>query len=67
MSDTRLENIESILASQGEQISDLSDMVNAQWKEIDRLKMLLSKAGEKIQSLEDNIDVPEANTPPPHY
>ncbi|MGB1077817.1 MAG: SlyX family protein [Bdellovibrionales bacterium] len=50
-----------------QQIQDLSEMVNAQWKEIDRLKILLKKTEDKIISIEDSIESPEANSPPPHY
>ena len=63
----RITDIEVVLTRQDQQIQDLSDMVNAQWKEIDRLKRLLEKTNSKIQTLEDNIDTPEAHQPPPHY
>lgn len=67
MINDRINNLEEIVATQDRQINDLSDMVNAQWKEIDRLKLLIKKADAKIQSLEDGADAPEANAPPPHY
>ncbi len=67
MNEDRLNNLEETVANQENQIQDLSDMVNAQWKEIDKIKLLLQKAEAKIISLEDNIDTPEANVPPPHY
>jgi SlyX protein len=67
MSDERLNTLERISVLQEQQITDLSEMVNAQWKEIDRLKRKIEKAGAKIQSLEDNIDAPDADVPPPHY
>jgi len=67
MSEDRLNKLEAIIATQEQQIQDLSEMVNSQWKEIDRIKLLLKKAEDKIVSIEDNLDAPEANVPPPHY
>ncbi|MBL4589117.1 MAG: SlyX family protein [Alphaproteobacteria bacterium] len=68
MTDDRIQNIEMTLASQDQQIQDLSDMVNAQWKELERLKLHIRKAGDKIQNLEDSIDGPaSADERPPHY
>ncbi len=62
-------NIEHTLATQDQQIQDLSDMVNAQWKEIDRLKQRLTKTTHKIQMLEESMDTEDtlASERPPHY
>ena len=48
MSDTdRIENLEITLAHQDQQIQDMSEMITAQWKEIDRLKRHIQQTEEK--------------------
>ncbi|MBU0799620.1 MAG: SlyX family protein, partial [Alphaproteobacteria bacterium] len=47
MNNDRLDHIETTLAHQDQQIQDLSAMIAAQWKEIERLRRLLSAAQEK--------------------
>ncbi|VAV92902.1 hypothetical protein MNBD_ALPHA01-477 [hydrothermal vent metagenome] len=64
----RLLEIESTITHQEQQIQDLSDMVNQQWKEIDRLKKHLSRATERLENLENPSD--DSSIPheiPPHY
>ncbi len=77
MSDNKLENIEEALAHQEKQIRDLSDMVTAQWDQIDILKARLKKMQGKVEELEDSLpegdnkdlSVTEqaARDKPPHY
>ncbi len=76
MNDDKLQKIEITLAHQDQQIQDLSEMINAQWKEIERLKLLLIKTQDKILELEASSDndgkqasVTEiaASEKPPHY
>jgi SlyX protein len=67
MNNDRLDNIETTLAHQDQQIQDLSAMIAAQWKEIERLKRLLSAAQEKWEEMESGSGAPPANTKPPHY
>ncbi len=64
----RLSHIEQTIAYQDQQIQDLSDMVNQQWTEIDRLKKHLSRATERLENLENPSD--DSSIPheiPPHY
>jgi len=64
----RLEEIEHRLMYQDQQIQDLSDMVNAQWKDIDRLKKHLSQAKERLENLENpSEDGAISHEKPPHY
>lgn len=67
MTDETLEDIQITLAFQDKKISDLSDMVNAQWTEIDRLKRKLQDAENKIIYLENNGIDDSANVKPPHW
>ncbi|PHZ84500.1 SlyX family protein [Paremcibacter congregatus] len=67
--ETRLQNIEQTLAHQDQHIQDLSDMVNQQWQEIDRLKKSLSRTEARL----GNLETPEEESGdithevPPHY
>jgi SlyX protein len=76
MTDERIDKIEMALMHQDEQIQDLSDMISAQWKEIDRLSRLLRKAEAKLSEMaysgsEDegagSIADMAAEDKPPHY
>lgn len=64
-----LEQIQTTLTFQEKQLNDLSDMVNAQWAEIERLKRKLSDAESKIADLETGSGDGrnEANVKPPHW
>ncbi|MCF6215090.1 hypothetical protein MNBD_ALPHA03-1215 [hydrothermal vent metagenome] len=65
----RLEEIERTIAYQDQQIQDLSDMVNAQWKDIDKLKKHLARAKERLENLENpsSEDGNIIHEKPPHY
>jgi uncharacterized coiled-coil protein SlyX len=63
-----LSDIQTTLAFQEKQLSDLSDMVNAQWSEIEKLKRKLSDAENKIADLESGSgDDDQSNVRPPHW
>lgn len=74
----KLIEIETTLAHQDQQITDLNAVITDQWKDIDRLKRLLDKAMAKIERLEGGAgDVGEGDSMslidrarqdiPPHY
>lgn len=77
MTEEIIASLEASLAHHEQQIQDLSDMVNQQWKEIDRLKSALIKANDKIEEIQNSGDkssdkpmsVSEmaAAEKPPHY
>lgn len=77
MSEKKIENLEEALAHQEKQILDLSEMVKAQWDQIDILKARLTKMQGKVEELEENLpggdtkglSVSEqaARDKPPHY
>lgn len=65
---TDIEDIQTTLAFQEKQLADLSDMVNAQWTEIERLKRKLSDAEGKIADLAGgNSEIDQSNVRPPHW
>ena len=65
--ETRLTDLEMKLMDQEQTVQDLSDMVNLQWQEIERLKAKLVSAQERLVTLEESL--PGQNQPekPPHY
>lgn len=75
MPDDKTQKIEITLAHHEQQIQDLSEMISLQWKEIERLKLLLSKTNDKISELETaseseqgkSVSEIAASEKPPHY
>ena len=68
MEDDKIIDLEMTLAHQDKVIADLSDVVNAQWKEIETLKRQLSKTNSKIEELGSAIGgEDQANVKPPHW
>ena len=75
MAEDKIQTIETTLAHHEMQIQDLSDMINMQWKEIQRLKSQIEKAHAKISEIEssDSEGEPQsvaeiaASEKPPHY
>ncbi|MCB1651126.1 MAG: SlyX family protein [Alphaproteobacteria bacterium] len=76
MNEKRLEEIESTLAHHEQSLQDLSDLVQVQWKEIERLKRHLERASDTIEDLQDRLESGDkpmsvsdiaARNKPPHY
>lgn len=74
MTEQKINRIEEMLAHQEQQITDLSEMVNTQWKEIEGLKRRLEQANSKLSHLENKgVDAGQSITDmaaqekPPHY
>jgi len=66
--DQRITNLELKLMDQEQTVHDLSDMVNQQWQELERLKAKLTTAHARIISLEESLPAGGAdNQKPPHY
>ena len=73
-----IEELQTLIAHQDQQITELNDVVTKQWAEIDGLKKYMQLTKTKIQELENNIgelgqsesvsvaDEAAANKPP-HY
>ena len=77
MSDEQINTMQESVMHHERQINDLSEMVTAQWHEIDRLKKTIEKLNEKLSMVEDSVQegggkamsVTEmaAQNKPPHY
>ncbi len=68
MTSDRIEALETVVAHQEVAIEDLSETVQAQWAEIEKLKRDLGKLTRSLEALADGGDeAPPANQPPPHY
>ncbi len=65
MSD-RITALEETVAHQGKTIDELSEQLTEQWKVIDRMKRMLERLGERLETMESGTgEVPV--TKPPHY
>lgn len=78
MNDEQLQNLEIMLAHHERQITDLSEIINDQWKQIEALKRQVSSAENKLKALEvgasDSVQESQmsvtdiaAMNKPPHY
>ena len=68
MTSDRIQALETVVAHQEAAIEDLSETVQAQWAEIERLTRELGKLTRSLEALvEDAGDAPPANQRPPHY
>ena len=68
MDDERLERIETKLAYQDEAVQELSDLVYAQQKQIDRLEALCRRLVDRLETLEEPPGSGDpADEVPPHY
>ena len=68
MTSDRIEALETVVAHQEAAIEDLSDTVQAQWTEIERLKREIGKLTRSLEAIvEGGEETPPANQPPPHY
>jgi SlyX protein len=63
--DERLEEFEMRLAYQDKTISDLNDVITAQWKKIEALERQLLRLDEELRDI-DSMEAPP-NQKPPHY
>lgn len=50
-----IEELQTLIAHQDQQITELNDVVTKQWAEIDALKKYMQLTKSKIQELENNI------------
>ncbi len=67
MEEKRLTELELKFTEQEQTISDLSDIVNRQWQEIEALKRKLVSAHDRLLSLEDTLPATPDAEKPPHY
>ncbi|MEK4032450.1 SlyX family protein [Methylocystis sp. IM3] len=64
-SSSRLDRLETLMAHQERTISELNDVIAAQWRKIDALERQLLRLREDMQNIDRARDAPEP--PPPHY
>lgn len=70
MSDTieeRFTILELKLMDQEQMIQDMSDMLNNQWQEIEKLQAKLTSTQQRLISLEENSPGENNAEKPPHY
>lgn len=67
MTDRRLNDLELKFMEQEQSLNDLSDIVNKQWEEIEKLRRQLSRTGDRIESLEESLPDSTPVEKPPHY
>lgn len=62
-------DIQITLSHHDKTLAELSDVLNAQWREIENLKRQLNVANTKISELESNIGdgADTSNVKPPHW
>ena len=64
--ETRLNDLEIRMAHQDQTISELNDVITAQWKQLEAMERQLRRFGEELEAL-DAMEGPPANQQPPHY
>ncbi len=62
---SRLDMLETLIAHQDRTISELNDVIAAQWRKIDALERQVARLLEEVQNMGPARDAPEP--PPPHY
>ncbi len=67
LTEKRLTDLELKITEQDQVINDLSDMVGAQWHEIEKLIARLTTAQERIVTLEESLPASNQVEKPPHY
>ena len=63
----RLMVLESHVAHQDTTIDDLSQMVNTQWLEIEKLQRILSEQRALLTRIESDLKPVQFHEKPPHY
>ena len=63
----RLMILESHVAHQDTTIDDLSQMVNKQWQEIEKLQRILSDQRALLTRIESELKPDQFHEQPPHY
>ncbi len=60
----RIEDLETRVAHQEKTISELNDVITAQWRKMEAIEFQLRRLGEEIQTMDGGTAV---DRPPPHY
>jgi SlyX protein len=62
----RIDELEMRVTHQDKTISELNDVITAQWKQLEAMERQLRRLGEELEA-RDSVEVPAANQKPPHY
>lgn len=62
---TRIDDLETRVAHQEKTISDLNDVITAQWRKMEALEFQLRRLGEEMQTMDGGES--SVNQKPPHY
>jgi SlyX protein len=62
----RIDELEMRVAHQDKTISELNDVITAQWKKLEMMERQLRRLGEELEAM-DGGEGPAANQKPPHY
>jgi SlyX protein len=62
----RIDELEMRVAHQDQTISELNDVITAQWKKLEMMERQLRRLGEELEAM-DGGEGPAANQKPPHY
>ena len=65
--ETRITQLEEVVAHQAKTIDELSDQLTAQWKVVEETRYKLERLVERFMTLEEEAAEAPANTRPPHY
>jgi SlyX protein len=65
--ETRITQLEEVIAYQAKTIDELSDQLTAQWKVVEETRYKLERLIERLMTLEEQTGEMPANVRPPHY
>jgi SlyX protein len=65
--ESRITQLEEVVAYQAKTIDELSDQLTAQWKVLEETRAKLDRLTERFLTLEEESSEAPANTRPPHY
>ena len=67
MDNKRLMELELKFMEQEQTVNELSEMLNRQWQEIELLKNKLTRAQDRLITLEETLSASPGHEKPPHY
>lgn len=65
--ESRITQLEEVVAYQAKTIDELSDELTSQWKVVEETRAKLDRLTERFLTLEEDSSEAPANTRPPHY
>jgi SlyX protein len=65
--ESRITQLEEVVAYQAKTIDELSDELTSQWKVVEETRAKLDRLTERFLTLEEDSNEAPANTRPPHY